>query len=190
MFVAVVPPDEALDDLDEFLDVRRAAADFRWSAREQWHLTLGFFAEVRERRLDELVGGLERVAARRTVFATRILGGGAFPDAAGAKVLWAGVDAGDDLSRLARGVRGAANTAGVRVDGARFRPHVTLARFGRPREVTRWVRVLDSYRGPEWEVSEIALIESHLGEGPRRSPRYETVVTIPLGALTGGRLGW
>jgi 2'-5' RNA ligase len=57
---------------------------------------------------------------------------------------------------------------------------VTLARTGRPVEVTRWLRVLDGYRGPGWRAGEVALIASHLGEGPRRRPRYELVDTFPL----------
>jgi len=31
MFVALVPPEEALEDLDEFLEVRREAGPFRWT---------------------------------------------------------------------------------------------------------------------------------------------------------------
>jgi RNA 2',3'-cyclic 3'-phosphodiesterase len=58
---------------------------------------------------------------------------------------------------------------------------VTLARIGRPVEATRWLRVLDAYRGPAWQAQEIALIESHLGEGPRKRPRYEVVETFGLG---------
>ena len=62
MFVAVVLPDEALEHLDEFLDVRRRAADFRWASREQLHVTLAFLAAVPDRTLDELVERLGRAA--------------------------------------------------------------------------------------------------------------------------------
>jgi 2'-5' RNA ligase len=58
---------------------------------------------------------------------------------------------------------------------------VTLARTGRPVEATRWIRVLDAYRGPTWQAEELVLVQSHLGEGPRRRPRYETVETFRLG---------
>ena len=45
-------------------------------------------------------------------------------------------------------------------------------------EATKWVRVLDAYRGPSWSIEEIALVESHLGEGPNRRPRHEVVATF------------
>ncbi len=44
------------------------------------------------------------------------------------------------------------------------------------------MRLLDAYRGPVWEVTELALIASHLGEGPRKRPRYELVDSFTLGA--------
>ena len=57
----------------------------------------------------------------------------------------------------------------------------TVARIGRPFDVTRWVRVLNAYRGPTWTAGEVALVQSHLGEGPRRRPRYEVLETFALG---------
>ncbi len=71
--------------------------------------------------------------------------------------------------------------AGTEVGGGKFHAHLTLARLGRPQELTNWVRLLDAYQGPAWQVDEFALIESHLGEGPRKRPRYEVLDTFPFG---------
>jgi 2'-5' RNA ligase len=185
MFVAVVPPDDALDHLDEFLEARRAAADFRWSVRDQLHLTLAFLAEVPDRALDDLLDRLERAAKRRTRIRTAIAGGGAFPNVGRARVLWAGLDLDEtgriEMSRLATGSRAAASRAGVAVDGARFKPHVTVARLKRPQETSSWVRLLHEYRGPAWAVEEVRLVASYLGEGPRNRPRHEPLASFPLG---------
>jgi len=187
MFVAVVPPEQALEDLAEFLAPRQEAGPgFRWTVPEQWHLTLAFMAQVADRHLDDLQNRLTRAAGRRAPFDTTLAGGGAFPNPARAKVLFAGVETADpggavELERLATGARAAATKAGADAEGGRFHPHVTLARLGRPVEVNRWMRVLETYRGPVWRVREIALIASHLGEGPRRRPRYELVETFALG---------
>lgn len=185
MFVAVVPPDEAVEHLDEFLAVRRGAADFRWASVDQLHITLAFLASVEERRLDELVERLERAAARRTPFRARVAGGGAFPNVGRARVVWAGVElderARTELARLAASARAAASRSGIAVDGQRFRPHVTVARLKRPEEVSSWVRLLDAYAGPTWRVDRFALVASYLGEGPRGRPRYEVVEELELG---------
>jgi 2'-5' RNA ligase len=202
MFVAVVPPDPAVEDLEEFLAPRREAAPFRWSTPEQWHLTLAFAADVPDRAYDEAVDRLAQAAGKRHRVTLRVAGGGAFPNAARARVLFAGLEpaaepaaeadpadpatATAELDRLAAGTRNALSTAGAQVDGQRFRPHLTLARLGRPVETSSWVRLLDTYRGPEWTVEEIALVASHLGEGPRKRPRHEVLETFSLGPAGSG----
>lgn len=190
MFAAVVPPDDVVEDLEEFLAPRREAAEFRWTRPESWHLTLAFMAQVPDRSLDELLERYERAALRRTPFTLRLAGGGAFPQVARAKVLYAGVEgepeAEEELRRLATGARAAANKAGAPPDGAAFRPHVTVARMKRPVEATRWVRLLETFRSRPFDVGEVALVVSHLGEGPGNRPRYEHLARFPLGR-DGGR---
>lgn len=185
MFVALVPPEDAVADLDEFLAVRREAAAFRWTAAEQLHVTLAFCADVADHDLDGLVERLASAAARRTPVTTRVAGGGAFPDPDRAKVLWAGLEldaaAAGELDRMASGARAAAATAGVAVDGQRFRPHVTVARLGRAQQASRWVQLLDAYRGPEWVAQRWDLVASHLGQGARRRPRHEVVASLAVG---------
>lgn len=183
MFVAVLPPLEALEDLAEFVEPRQQReSPLRWSAQEQWHLTLAFMPAVADRDLDELVERLADAAGRRQPFQLRLQGAGSFPNPAQGKVLWTGV-AGDteQLERLSASSRSAAVRAGVEVDGSKFRPHLTLARANRPLELTRWLRVFDLYAGPSWQVEELALIQSQLG--PRGS-RYQLHESFPLGAGT------
>ncbi|MCW2849228.1 MAG: thpR [Marmoricola sp.] len=187
MFVAVVPPDRPVEHLDEFLAPRREAASFRWSPPEQWHVTLAFMDHVPDRAYDGMLDRLAAAAAKRHPVEARITGGGAFPDPAGARVLFAGLSTdAEELTRMATGARNAVSTAGVEVDGQRFRPHVTLGRMNRPMELTSWVRLLDAYEGPAWSIDELALVASHLGEGPRGRARHELVGTFSLGPAGSG----
>jgi 2'-5' RNA ligase len=189
MFAAVLPPLDVVEDLEDFLAPRRDHAEpdrtpLRWTMPETWHVTLGFMPRVDERRLDDLVERLARAGKRRRPFTLGLAGGGAFPDAAAARVVHIGVRAdpadAEELRRLAVGVRAAAGKAGTEVDGGRFRPHVTLARLRRPGDAVRWLRVLDTYVSREWTVGDMALVRSHLGEGPRGRPRYEVLERFPL----------
>ena len=161
---------------------------------DQWHLTLAFSANVPDRSYDDLVARLTRAAAKRRPMQARIAGGGAFPNVGRAKVLFAGIETalepgendGEELRRAATGARAALAKAGAEVDGQRFRAHLTLARIGRPVEATKWVRLLDGYAGPTWQIDELALVASHLGEGPRKRPRHEVVETFSLGRAGSG----
>ncbi len=184
MFVAVVPPAEAVEHIGEFLEPRQAAdPTLRWTEPYQWHLTLAFLPEVGARTLDDLVDRLTRAAAKRSPFSVTLGGSGAFPSPDRARVLWLGAtpDPPDSLTRLSTGVRAAANKAGAVVEGGRFRAHLTLARLRQPQDATRWLRVIESYAGSPWTADRIELIESHLGQGRGGHPRYETIASMPLG---------
>lgn len=183
--MAVVPPQHAVEDLEAFLAPRREAGAFRWSLADDWHVTLAFAASAQERCLDDLTARLARAAARRASYDVQVAGGGAFPHPDRARVLYGGIDGSSaaltELDRMATGARAAMTKAGVEVAGQRFRPHLTLARMGRPESALRWVRLLDAYRGPRWPMSELVLVESHLGEGPARRPRYEVLDRFACG---------
>lgn len=183
--MAIRPPEDVVEDLDAFLEVRRdAGPELRWAAPDQWHLTLAFCADFPESRLDDLGERLARAASKRRPVETRLSGGGAFPNVGRARVLWAGFDTDRvEVERMATGARAAVSKAGGAVDGQRFRAHLTLARAGHPIEATRWVHLLDAYAGPTWTVDSIELIASHLGEGPRGRPRHETLAGFPLGPV-------
>lgn len=186
-FLAVLPPEPVIEDLDAFLQPRRASDEpggWRWTRPEQLHLTLAFFPHLPDRVLDPLVEAGQGWSAHRDPLRMRLGRAGAFPDPGRAKVMWVGVEpesGADELGRWSRVLRDLANHAGAEVDGTRFSPHVTVARSGPPRMAGRWVQALDSYRSPEFVVDELALVQSHLGEGPRRTPRYEVRAVLPLG---------
>lgn len=188
MFVAVLPPDEVRAELERFLEPRR---EMTWTDPSQWHLTLTFCPSVDDWRIDELLDRLGAVVRKHEPFRLRLAGAGAFPSVDRARVLWAGVEQwGDEsdgeprdrpLDALAAGVRSAANAAGCAPDGARFRPHLTLARLGGREDATAWLRILDTFTSSDWTASEVVLINSFLGEGPRGRARHEVVDRLPLG---------
>jgi 2'-5' RNA ligase len=188
MFVAVQPPEQVLDDLAGFVEPRRDVdSPLRWSRPEQWHITLAFLPSVAERKLDELTERLADTAGRRPTFELQLTGAGAFPNPARARVLWAGLS-GDlgELSHLAGNLRSAAGRAGTHVEGGEFRPHLTLARLGRPLDVTRWLRVFALYASVGWQVGEVLLFSSQLGSGPAR---HTVVERFPLGQPVVGPAG-
>ena len=186
LFVSIEPPEDAVEHLDEFLSVRRSAGpELRWSAPGQWHLTLAFMGSAPERVIEDLLDGVGSVASRLAPVPLAVAGGGCFPDVSRAKVLWAGFDSGDEepdaVTRLARGVRSACSVAGAAPEGGPFLPHLTLGRFPRAEDATRWVRVLDTYAGPPWVASDVAVVASHLPRERGHRPRHEVLARLPLG---------
>jgi RNA 2',3'-cyclic 3'-phosphodiesterase len=181
LFVALTPPESALDALEDAVaPLRTAVPELRWTGRDSWHLTLAFLGEVREELLPELAVRLERAAHRHPPQHLAIAGGGAFPSARRAQVLWAGFAADDKaLASLADSVAAGARRAGAPPPGQhkKFRPHLTLARCRGPADVSELTRTLAGLSGTAWTASAIQLVRSHLSSGP---PQYEELGSWPL----------
>jgi len=182
LFVALVPPADALDELAAAVEALRATPGLRWTRPEQWHVTLAFLAEVDDRTREALTPRLERVARRHAPPTLALAGGGRF----GGRVLWTRVD-GDRaaLRRLADAVRAAARRCGLPVDTRPYRPHLTLARtLARARDpatdLAPLAAALDGFAGRPWSASDLHLVRSVLGAGPGRTAHHEPVASWPF----------
>lgn len=178
LFVALLPPDDVLDEIEELFAPHRGDwPGLRWTRRGSLHVTLAFYGEVADRIVPRLGGRLERAAARHPRRELSFAGAGAFPRTSASRALWAGVHG--DLRRLADSCAAVARREGL-TTGAydTFRPHLTVARSRHPLDVRPMVEKLATFEGTPWEANEIHLVRSHLGG----DPRYETLRTWPLRA--------
>jgi RNA 2',3'-cyclic 3'-phosphodiesterase len=168
LFVAVVPPDGAIDDLDRVVvEARAAAAGLAWIPVERWHLTLAFYGEVADREVARVERRGVRATGRAVALDLRLAGAGQFGD----RVLWVGVAG--DLGGL-QALAGALAT-----DGRPYRPHLTIARSrvrraggsaGQDGDLRAVAETLAPYDGPLWRAAEVVLFRSHLGPKPRHEP--------------------
>jgi RNA 2',3'-cyclic 3'-phosphodiesterase len=173
LFAAVVPPPQIIDDLARWVEPRRDSA-WRWSDASDWHVTLAFYADVETWRYDELVRRLAKAAERTPRFGLALRGVGCFGSAAQAHVLFAQVDDPRQvLLDLAARCHTAATTTGIDVPRQRYHPHVTLARRNQPTDGSPYLRALAELETGPWDVSEVTLVQSFLGQGRRGTPRYE-----------------
>lgn len=177
LFAAIVPPADALDHLATAVDPVRDDR-LRWSRPDAWHLTLAFYGEVPDERLDELTERLHRAARRQQQLSLALSGAGRFDG----RVLWVGCSGDlDGLRKLSRSCGAAGRRAGAAIDEQRrFRPHLTLARAATPVDLRDHVATLAGYHGPSWTASELALIRSSLGAGPDGRPRYALLASFKL----------
>ena len=128
--------------------------------------------------LPALVGAAAPVVATAPPMALRLAGGGRFGSRRRPQVAWAGLD-GDvgPLVELAARLADVARGLRLPVEDRPFRPHLTLGRWrpGRPADGELPDRLAD-YRGAEWPVTEVRLLEIHLGP----KPEYTTVASWPV----------
>jgi len=150
----------------------------RWRPVESLHITLRFVGETPENQADDLDGELSRVIAQP--FGVRIAGVGTFGEGDDIDALWAGVDGGEPLARLASRCETAARRAGLKPETRRWRPHVTLAYVRRidPLSVATWVQAHSLLTVAPFTISRFGLYSSWRGED---GAVYRLERSYPLG---------
>jgi RNA 2',3'-cyclic 3'-phosphodiesterase len=179
LFAAIDPPADVCASLTSALGAGRDE-QLRWVPPEQWHLTLAFYGEVDETKVDKLQEGLERAAGRTQPFGVRLAGAGTFPKQSGrARVLWVGLDGEvDAMRRLADRCAGAGRRARIAMEDRKFRAHLTLARARRETvDASDVVARLSSYTSPWWTVSSLRLVHSTLGREVRHETQQEWLIS-------------
>lgn len=176
-FIAVDMPDKIRDILEDLQSELPAGNP---APPDNLHLTLAFLGEQRVEMLEDLRAALERFSA--PAFDLQLSGvdtfGGNDP-----KVVFAGVLPNPALEHLHGKLKSALHGAGLMLDRKRFRPHVTIARFGqRPRatameRLRRWLIANADFRTDPFAVKKIVLYRSTLS---RSGAIHDELAHYPL----------
>ncbi|MBY5987575.1 RNA 2',3'-cyclic phosphodiesterase [Roseovarius atlanticus] len=176
VFVGVPLEDAAIAAL---LPVQEALRQGRLVDEENLHLTLAFLDDQPEDVLAELDAALGEIRVPRwdMEFTGVEAKGGRRP-----ALVWADVAKVQPLRQLHDKVRGAARLAGIDLPRERFRPHVTLARFGRSRPVdmgrlTAFLSTYGGFRAGPFPVERFCLYASTLTP---EGPVYDVLAEYPL----------
>jgi len=139
---------------------RTAGVDLRWMAPANYHVTLAFLGWTGVDAIgavcDALLAataGLERIAFRTSRL-------GAFPSLDKASVLWAGIEDGATLGRIAQSVGEAMAALGFSRDARAYHPHVTLARLRDPRAIREVVLPMAEQMFGDTKIDALTLFES------------------------------
>ncbi len=178
LFAALALPPMAIDRLSSVrLRLATQKDGLRWSAPEQWHITLRFFGDLDPAQANLLSSALATLAVNP--IAMRLENFGTF---AAKGILFLEVDASRELEALYARVQSIAASCGVLPESRPFHPHVTLAR-SRNRTGLASLRTLMTPSPPtfgaalHWTAKELLVLESLLQP---EGAEYRTVAAIPL----------
>lgn len=102
----------------------------KWTQPDNIHLTLKFLGHISVNTVESVKTILEDLAKNTKPFTIRLSSPGAFPSFGSPRVIWAGIDKGNEESiNLAGCIEEKAALIGIEKENRAFHPHLTLARI-------------------------------------------------------------
>jgi len=159
LFTGIALPQEILHSLEEVLRVLKPTATIKWSRAGNLHITTKFIGEWPATRLEELKAALREMPPREEIaIAVRNLDW--FPNERSPRVLFAGIEAPQNLESLARETAEKLAELGVPVERRKYSPHLTLARIKTPKDLGALREAVG--RMPRAEFGEFRVERFHL----------------------------
>lgn len=103
-----------------------------WVGRDAYHLTFAFLGEQSAGDVPRLREELARALAPLAAVDAELERGGFFPNAQRPRVGWLAIEPHERVEAIARSVREAIGSCGLRFDEKPFRAHLTLVRIREP----------------------------------------------------------
>ena len=131
-------------------------------------MTLRFFGDVTEVIAEDLDAELAKITGKPLTLCLSSVG--AFDEGDRITAIWAGLQDNEGLRVLAGRCEAAARRAGLKPDGRKYTPHVTLAYLGRtdPAQVTAWLANHGDLKSEPFTLGQFGLYSSwQTSEGSR-----------------------
>jgi 2'-5' RNA ligase len=178
-FLAIEIPKAILEKIEEVQeDLKSSHADVRWVNPEKIHLTLKFFGNIDESRIEPIIKSIEGPIRTIIPFSLKVRGVGAFPHLKNPRVIWMGlVDGKEVLACFQKQLEIELEKVGFELEARAFHPHLTLGRTksskGREELVGRIERHKEEEFG-DFQVERLVLFKSDLRPtGPIYTPLRE-----------------
>ncbi|MCM8795890.1 MAG: RNA 2',3'-cyclic phosphodiesterase [Candidatus Omnitrophica bacterium] len=130
-FIAIELPKEIKETLGLLQEeLKKSGADVKWVSPSNIHLTLKFLGEIDAKKLNKLNEILENVALKQSPFSLGIKGIGVFPNLNSPRVIWVGVEKGDEeTKRIAAILEEEIAKIGIPKERRPYSTHITLGRL-------------------------------------------------------------
>jgi 2'-5' RNA ligase len=146
----------------------------KWTDPANIHITLLFLGDTPDKKIKETGVILQKVCNGSGEFELVICGSGLFRNSNDPRVIWAGIEPSEKMTRLQRIISGKLRETGTELDDRSFNPHLTMGRVKKINDPEKLKLLFDEFRDKviqRLKVSEIILYESVLRpEGPVYKP--------------------
>lgn len=185
-FIAIDPPQEIKNYLADIqTKLKKSNADVKWVKPQNIHLTLKFLGEIDDTKLHKIIDILNGISLNHAGFFMRTAHVGAFPRIQSPRVIWVGIDKGNDrITSIVHELEEKIEKIGLPKEEKSFSSHITIGRTKSSLNREKLSGLLNNaaHEGlatnfPEFFVPNIILFKSVLTP---QGPVYETLKEFNL----------
>jgi 2'-5' RNA ligase len=183
-FLAIELPrtiQEKIEEIQE--DLKSTHADVRWVSPEKIHLTLKFFGNIEESKIEPIVKSIEGSIQATPPFSLKAKGMGAFPYLKNPRVIWMGLtDGKEKVISLQQRLEGLLEKIGFQAEDRPFQPHLTLGRVKTSRGREELGRGIEKYREEEFGDFHVGTVLFFKSDLRPSGPVYTILRELRLGS--------
>ncbi len=181
IFLAIkIIPETRLHGLFQNLRDELIHENIKWVDLNNLHLTLKFFGETEEVKINQINLFLENLVAKMHSFSFEISNLGVFGSSYQPKVVWLGIKENQKLTSVAETILNDLKLIDFERDRQNFVPHLSLGRIKSLTDKEKFKQLISKYNTKEIQtvnVKEIYLLESILR---KEGPLYKTINNYKL----------
>ncbi|MFO7953053.1 MAG: RNA 2',3'-cyclic phosphodiesterase [Bacillota bacterium] len=180
LFIALELSGEQKDEVISLQDKLKSYLDgVRWVKPAGMHLTLKFLGDTEPQKVEQVKEAMDNAVLDLESFEVSYGRGGIFPSPAKAKVIWLGLNDGEDnVIKLAQKVERALQDYGFAPDKREFTPHLTIGRIKKriPKNIIeQFIDQEKTFQTAKFKIEEVVLFESQLTpQGAIHTPLHQS----------------
>jgi len=146
---------------------------------DKLHVTLKFLGDTDPKMISEISNALSESAAGEPTIDLQIIGLGAFPRIQRPSVIWAGLEDGETMVRIADSLEEKLQRLGFPKEQRKFQPHLTLARI-RSKPPEELAELINENQRTEFGVVSVESVKLFQSELESHGPRYTVLASVDL----------
>ena len=153
-------------------EIRNLGANVKLVEPENIHITLKFLGDTNEEYADRIDEIMKDAVKNSNLFEIKLKGAGVFPNQNYIKVMWIGIENGEQSGKIASKIDEKISELGFEKERRRFSAHLTIARVKSAKNKEKLLELIEKYRDIEFGSLKVDTIKLKKSELTPKGPIY------------------